>query len=164
VTKAILALDQSTSKIGWVVLIGNDVDSFGEFDPDKPHFDDVRAWVKDMAGTLKAQGHDVTVVVEDVYLAKYYDSKTKQWRYQVHTYDVLHSIREHIHAAARDVGADYLVVKPYDAMVALSGVTDPKTKREDRKRIMKAAAELTLNEKASEHVSDALGIAFAALG
>ena len=154
--KAIVALDQSTTKIGWVVLIGKDVESFGELDPDKPHYDLVRTWIRDMAGTLMAQGYKVTVVVEDVYLATW-NSKP-----QVHVYDVLLSIREHIHAATRDIGAGYLVVKPYDALVALSGVTDPKTKRENRKRIMIAAAELTLNEKVSEHVADSLGLAFAA--
>jgi len=160
--RAICAFDQSSTIVGWCILIGKEVESFGEFKPDPPDFTETRKWVKDLSGTLIQQGYDVTVAVEDVYLKKYWDAKEKQWRYQVHTYDVLLSIREHVRAAALDVGAKCLVIKPYDAMVALSGVTDPKTKREDRKRIMMAAAELTLNEKVSEHVSDALGLALAA--
>ena len=160
--RAIVGFDQSTSTIGWCILLGKNVESYGEFKPDPPNFSETRKWVKDLAGTLMQQGYDVAVVVEDVYLKHYYDAKEKKWKPQVHTYDVLLSIREHVRAAALDLGAKCLVIKPYDAMVALSGVTDPKTKRDDRKRIMMAAAELTLSEKVSEHVSDALGLALAA--
>ena len=159
--RAILAFDQSSTVVGWCILIGKEVESFGEFKPDGPDFTETRKWVKDLSGTLIQQGYDVTVVVEDVYLAKYWDAQNKQWRYQVHTYDVLLSIREHVRAAALDVGAKCLVIKPYDAMVALSGVTDIKTKRDERKKIMMASAALVLNEKVSEHVSDALGLALA---
>jgi len=155
----ILAFDQSQSTIGWVLMLGKDVHSHGQFKPDPIHFDKVREWVRGCIGQLIKDGfklENITVATEDVYLA-HYNNKP-----QVHTLVTLLSIREHIHAASRDMGVNYLVITPFNAMNALTGINNIYTKREERKAAMMKSAELLLGEKVSEHEADALGVGMAA--
>lgn len=160
----ILATDQSTTHVGWCIFDGKDPVSWGEFKPDPPHYDALRRWIGDQIDELSKGDKVVYVAVEDVYLASYPRKFTDQIKMvpQVEVYKKLLTVREHVHAATRDVGAEYLIVKPFDAMVALTGVSDPKTKREERKKLMMKSAELLLGEKVSEHVSDSVGIGLGA--
>lgn len=162
----ILATDQSTKVVGWCTLVGKEPEDWGEYVPDPPHYNGLRGWIKDMIRSLYADGHrHIVVAVEDVYLAFFKPGKP-----QVHVYQTLLSTREHIHAAAMDMSVrsdldfqlSYHVIKPYEALVSLSGVTNTRTKRKERKRIMTAAANAVLRDSVSEHTADALGIGLAA--
>lgn len=152
-TKALVALDQSSHAVGWVVFLNGEFESSGVLKPDPPNFDLLRHWVKDMVGTLKNEGYDVTVAVESIYLA-FFGGKP-----QAQTFKVLAQTQAHIWAAAREMGVEVVEVSAYNAMKTLTGINKVATKREVRKAAMIEAATEFIGQEVSEHEADALGIA-----
>lgn len=150
---ALVALDQSSKAVGWVVFLDGAFESSGVLKPDPPNFDLLRLWVKDMVSTLKNEGYDVTVAVESIYLA-FFGGKP-----QAQTFKVLAQTQAHIWAAARDSGVEVVEVSAYDAMHTLTGINKVATKREVRKAAMIDAAKEFIGYEVSEHESDALGLA-----
>jgi len=155
--KALIALDQSSSAVGWVVFLNGVFESSGVLKPDPPHFDLLRYWVKDMVGTLKDDGYTVEVAVESIYMAIY------GGRPQVQTFKVLAQTQAHIWAAARDMKVEVSEVTAYDAMKSLTGINKVATKRDVRKEAMIANATRLIGQPVSEHESDAYGLALAYL-
>lgn len=151
--RALIALDQSSSAVGWVVFLNGEFESSGVLKPDPPDYDLLRGWVKDMTGTLQGEGYAVDVCVEGIYL-KFFKGKP-----QVQTYKVLAQCQAHIWAASRDMGCKVTEVTAYDAMKTLTGINQVATKTEIRKAAMKEHAAEFLGYEVSEHESDALGIA-----
>lgn len=151
----IVAIDQSASavstknKIGWVILgDGGDRPTLvdhGQFMPDPPHFDAVRGLVKSLVERCGME--KVYVAVETVFFGK-----------NVRTFSDLLSVKEHIHATARDLGLTYFEVRPFDSMRTLTGIQDPRTKSVDRKAAVVAAAREATGLELSEHESDAYAI------
>lgn len=155
--RALVALDQSSSAVGWCVFLDGDFESSGVLKPDKPDFDMLRLWVKDMVSTLQNEGYDTLVAVESIYLAIF------KGKPQAQTFKVLAQTQAHIWAAARDMKANVVEVTAFDAMKTLTGINNIATKREVRKSAMMSAAKDLIGYEVSEHESDAIGIALACL-
>jgi len=154
--EAVIAFDQSPLHVGRAIFIDGKLESHGEIDPDPPDYDNLRQWVGVTIGLLQRQDEcHVTVVVESIYM-KFFKGKP-----QVHTYQTLARTQSHIWAAARMWEADVVEMTPYKAMVALTGITDIKTKTEVRKPAMVAAATRMVGEPVSEHTADAIGLGLA---
>lgn len=151
--KALIALDQSSKAVGWVVFLDGEFESSGVLKPDPPNFDLLRTWVKDMVSSLRNEGYVPEVIVESIYLA-FFGGKP-----QAQTFKVLSQTQAHIWAAARDSGVNVVEVSAYDAMRSLTGITKVATKREVRKEAMITAAKDFIGYDVSEHESDALGLA-----
>ena len=151
--KALIALDQSSTHVGWCVFLNGVFESSGVLKPDPPNYDLLRYWVKDMVGQLKAEGYEVTVAVESIYLAFF------GGRPQAQTYKVLAQTQAHIWAAAREMHTEVVEISAYNAMRTLTGITKVATKREIRKAAMISHAKDFIGHEVSEHESDALGLA-----
>jgi hypothetical protein len=52
----VLALDQSTEKIGHSTWVGGELESYGLFEPDWPRLNDTRAFVKDYLVQFASEG------------------------------------------------------------------------------------------------------------
>lgn len=164
---ALIALDQSSKAVGWVVFIDGVFESSGVLKPDPPDYDLLRVWMKDMIGQLRAEGNEVEVVVESVYLASYpvRDKKTGRiiMQPQAQTFKVLVQTQSHVWAATREMGIPVCEMTAFDAMKALTGINNIATKREVRKAAMIENAERLLGTTVTEHQADAYGLALAFL-
>jgi len=164
---AIFALDQSTTHIGHAIFLEGVLDIYGEGIADPPHYDLVRKWVRSHIKILQDDGYNVTCAVETLHLHYYPVKNNKTGRVdrkpQVQVFEKLVRAQSHIWAASRDMGCSVVQVTPYDAMRILTGISDIKTKREDRKTAMVLHASKMLGETVSDHVADAVGIGMAYL-
>lgn len=163
IPKALIALDQSSTNVGWVVFLDGVFESSGVLKPDPVDYDLLRFWVKDMIGTLKTDGYEVDVAVESIFLKSYpvKDKKTGKMKMQpqAQTFKVLAQIQAHVWASARDMGCKVTEITAFYAMKTLTGINEVATKTEIRKAAMKKHAEEFLGYEVSEHEADALGIA-----
>jgi hypothetical protein len=152
VNTAVLALDQSSSHVGWASFLNGKLESWGTLIPDPPNYNLLRAWVKDFIGQFRHEGYTVDVLCENVYF-----NKTNP-----HTFEVLCICRGHLHAATMDMNAGWTIVNSQHALSVFTGLP-ASTRREDRKKaIMMKASEIT-GERPNEHESDAIAIGFAFL-
>ena len=152
---ATLALDQSTSAIGYCTIIGSELESWGLLKPDWPRLDMVRSFVKDYCQQFRAEGYEPIVVVENIYLGL-----------NANTFRQLAILMGHIQAATYDCGAEFETVTANEALFALTGIqTSPRNpvKRERRKALIIEAASSLAGEKLKEDTADAVAIGLAYL-
>lgn len=155
--ECLIAFDQSPLHVGRCIFLDSQPKSWGEYEPDPPHYDELRRWMRDMIGVFHSDGYHVTVILESIYL-KFYGGKP-----QVDTYQKLCRIQSHIWAIAREMGADVVEITPYKAMAALTGIREITTKSEVRKAAMIASASKLVGETVSEHIADSVGLGIAYL-
>lgn len=142
----LVAFDQSSSHVGFAIFEKGAFAVGGDYKPDKPNYDALRNFVKNLVS------FGDTVVLESVYLGL-----------NPHVYEELIRVQSHIWAAARDAGCSVNVVTPFEALKALTGITNPKTKSANRKAAMVEHAARLVGETVSEHQADAIGLALAYL-
>jgi Holliday junction resolvasome RuvABC endonuclease subunit len=147
----LLALDQSSTHVGYAIFKDGILAHWDEFKPDPPHYDALRTEVR----RLILEHSIDTVVVETIYLA-FFGGKV-----QAQVFKVLATVKAHIWAAARDAGCEVVEVSAYHAMKALTGITKVATKREVRKAAMIEGAFKLTGEVVSDHVADAVGLGLA---
>lgn len=149
----LLALDQSSTHVGYAIFKNGVLTHWDEFVPDPIHYDALRAEVR----RLIAKHSIDTVVVETIYLA-FFGGKV-----QAQVFKVLATVKAHIWAAARDAGCEVVEVSAYHAMRALTGITKVATKREVRKAAMIEGALKLTGEVVSHHTADSIGLGLAHL-
>ena len=147
----LLALDQSSTHVGYAIFKDGVLTHWDEFVPDSPNYDALRKFIKK---TIKENAIDI-VIVETIYLAFF------RGKVQAQVFKVLATVKAHIWAAARDAGCEVVEVSAYHAMRALTGITKVATKREVRKAAMIEGALKLTGEAVSDHVADAVGLGLA---
>ena len=150
IRRAVVALDQSTRMVGWAIFLENGknwrIESWGNHKPDPPDYDTLRVWLRDTIGTLQAQGYDVHVPIETVYVGPNRNVSL-----------ILSHCQGYFHAIVREMSATYAEVTPAQSLKEMTGIT-ARLKREQRKEAMCRVALEVLGESVTDDIADAVGI------